>query len=88
LLIDPGDICFGQAAQPGMGVLRQSPERTRDAREKQIEDQHERQGLQQQAGGLPGSRRDWLGTAMQPDQGAVSRVMATSSQRPVGMLCE
>jgi hypothetical protein len=53
-----------------MGVLRQSPERTRDAREKQIENEQERQGLQQQQGGLPGNRRDRLGTAMQPDQGA------------------
>ena len=60
----------GKAGLARVRVLRQAPERTVDAREKQVKHEHQRQGLQEQAGRLlqVGSQRAGR-AAMHADQG-------------------
>ena len=57
-----------QAGEAGVGVLRQAPERSGDARKQQEGDEHERDSLGEQHRGVAQDARDRLGAAMQADQ--------------------
>ena len=64
---------LAQAGSGAEGVLRQAPQRPGDAWEKEIENQHQRQCLRQQAGGLGQYRAHCECAGMQAEQGGADQ---------------